>query len=236
MNDRPGVTLVALDFDGTIAPIRDDPAAVEIDPMAAEMLNELGEAPGIVVALASGRDVDDLASRIDGVAAYLIGAHGLDIRGPYGRSIRESPPLSARVPDDLRQAATANGFRFEQKRHGVTLHWRGLPVGGNDPIIESFRSWARQHDLKLIEGRSVVEARIPGGGKLEALRWVMSAAAATRLVYAGDDLTDFPALQFAAQNGIGLFIDNGEQQPPPGVTIVRSRDELMDKIRQAVLL
>ena len=55
--------LVALDFDGVLAPLRDDPDASAVLPRGAEALAELAHRPGVTLALISGRSVVDLHRR-----------------------------------------------------------------------------------------------------------------------------------------------------------------------------
>ncbi len=232
---RDCVTLLAFDFDGTLAPIQDDPARVVLDPAAAEFLAEAARAPGVVVAIASGRDSEDLASRLDGLPVYLIASHGLEIRGPYGRSIRSARPLALELDESIRRAAEACGLRIEKKTHGIALHWRGVrSLHPAHPVVEQFRHWAASNGLDVIDGRRVVEARMQGWGKDAALRWVSSATAAGRVIFAGDDVTDFGALQFAVEHGRGLFMRSDECVPPPGVTVVNSCEDLVRILRDEV--
>ena len=231
-----GSTLLAFDFDGTLAPIRDNPAEVRIDRVAAALLEHTTQIEGVVVAVVSGRDADDLSMRVDVPGAYLIASHGLEVRAPGGLLVRDTPPLTAVVPDELQQEIAASGIRLEQKKHGVALHWRGVPYEAIAPLADAFRDWAREQALDLIEGRCVVEARCPGGGKEEALAWLTHAVGAARVVYAGDDITDFGALRFAASRGMGVFVASSERQAPPGVTVVESSRELFRLIREEVRL
>lgn len=229
-----GSTLLAFDFDGTLAPICDDPAGVQMTRGAAELLHEASHLRAVVVAISSGRDVEDILSRTGAENVYIIGSHGLEIRGPGGVPVRDAAPLDAHVEDALREDIEANGLRLERKKHGIALHWRGLDAGAVAAIAGRFREWARHSGLELIEGRCVVEARRPGAGKEEALRWLTSALGATRVIYAGDDITDFGALRFAASRGRGVFVANGERVPPPDVTVVDSFRELFRLIREEV--
>lgn len=232
----PASTLLAFDFDGTLAPICDDPADVRIRRAAAALVRETAQTEGVVVALASGRDVDDLAARTDVPCVYLIGSHGLEIRAPGGLMVRDAPPLEARLDEALRDAIAQRGLRIETKKHAVALHWRGVDVQGAEGTIEDFREWARREGLDLIEGRCVVEARLRGGGKEEALRWLATAAGVSRVIYAGDDITDFGALQFASERGRGVFVASSEREAPPGVTVVGSFRELFRIVREEVMV
>jgi alpha,alpha-trehalase len=229
-----GSTLLAFDFDGTLAPIRDNPADVQIDRAAAALLAETSRMEGVVVAIVSGRDADDLTARVDAPGAYFITSHGLEIHAPGGVLVRDMPPLSIELHSELDREIAASGLRLESKKHALALHWRGVPYEAIAPVAEMFRQWAEEAHLDVIEGRCVLEARRPGGGKEEALRWLARAVGAGRVVYAGDDITDFGPLEFAAENGRALFIASGEREPPPGVTVVGSFRELFRLIREEV--
>lgn len=229
-----GSTLLAFDFDGTLAPIRDNPSEVQIDRAAAALLTETTHLEGVVVAIVSGRDADDLTARVDAPGAYFISSHGLEIHAPGGVLVRDMPALSIEMHSELGREIAASGLRLESKKHALALHWRGVPYEAIAPVVEMFRRWAKESHLDVIEGRCVVEARRPGGGKEEALRWLARAVGAGRVVYAGDDITDFGALRFAAERGRALFVASGERTPPPGVTVVGSFRELFRLIREEV--
>jgi trehalose 6-phosphate phosphatase len=231
------VTLLAFDFDGTLAPIHDDPAKARIDEAALEFLEEASTVRGLVVAVISGRDAADVAARTNASGAFIVGSHGLEIRAPGGSVIRDSPPLTVQPDGVLRARVEASGLRLERKKHGIALHWRGVPhIDGTHPIVTAFRNWAKGEGLHVVEGRCAVEARLHGSGKEEALRWLATTSAASRVIYSGDDMTDFGPLQFAAERGRALFIASDERTPPPGVTVVESLEKLLPLLRDEVLL
>jgi trehalose-phosphatase len=233
---RSGSTLLAFDFDGTLAPICENPSKVQMSRGAALMLREATRMRGVAVAVASGRDAEDIATRIGLPGAYIIGSHGLEIRAPGGVLIRDSPPLGIDFDERLRGEIERSGLRVERKKHGIALHWRGLDSEQMPGLLHGFRSWARSARLDVIEGRCVAEARCHGGGKEEALRWLASAIGAARVMYAGDDLTDFGALRFAAERGLGVFVANSDVVAPPGVTVVESFRELLRLVREEVVM
>jgi trehalose-phosphatase len=229
-------TLLAFDFDGTLAPICDRPEEARLRRAAAALLARTTRLRGVVVAVVSGRDVDDLAARTNTSGAYLIGSHGLEIRAPGGVLIRDTPPLKVEMQRTLLREIDASGLRLEEKKHAVALHWRGIPFEAIAPVLEMFRAWGRSADLDIIEGRCVVEARRRGVGKEDALRWLVRATGASRVVYAGDDLTDFGALRFASEKGRAIFLASSERVPPSGVTVVDSFRELFRLVRREVMV
>ncbi|MFT4305257.1 MAG: trehalose-phosphatase, partial [Microbacterium sp.] len=52
--------LVALDFDGTLAPLQDSPMAARMTPAAKDAVTALAVSPDTTVALVSGRSLHDL--------------------------------------------------------------------------------------------------------------------------------------------------------------------------------
>ena len=230
-----GVILLAFDFDGTLAPIDVDPAAVAMDEETEEFLHEAAATSNVVVAVISGRDAEDLAARAAELPAFLVASHGLEIRDPGGRIVRTAPPLDLPLDEELEAEIRRHRLRIEKKKHALALHWRG--VGGVDalhPVVDAFRIWALSQNLLLIEGRCVVEARLQGAGKEEALRWLASATAASHVIYAGDDTTDLGPLRYAAEHGRALFMSSSERTPPAGVTVIGSRDHLLEIIREEI--
>src|SRR5690554_7005804 len=73
--------LVALDFDGTLAPEVDDPEHARATPEAREAVLRLLDLPNTRVALVSGRalrSLEQVAGLPDNV--LLVGSHGIELR------------------------------------------------------------------------------------------------------------------------------------------------------------
>lgn len=222
--------LLASDFDGTLAAIRDQPEEVVIDPEALQFFRSAALRDEVAVALISGRDVDDLRRRTGELPVWYSGSHGHEIVAPDGSTIRSATPWKGVPPRPWLDRATAAGFRLEPKRFGIALHWRGLAgVDQDHPLVAQFEEWARAEKLAIIHGRCVSEASSGGGSKENVLRTLVEETGADRIVYAGDDLTDFAALGFAASRGGGFLVASDERPevPPAGVETVRSREELL---------
>ena len=232
-----GVLLLASDFDGTLAPIRHDPESVRIDPRALDLFRRAREVDGIAVSLISGRDADDLRSRAGGLDVWYSGSHGHEIVAPGGKKIREAEPWSGSPPNSWLEEAGRAGIRLERKRYGVAAHWRGLPeVDADHPLVCSFEQWAESEGLEIIRGRAVAEASVGGASKEEVLRWLAEHLDAERVVYAGDDLTDFAALTYAASRGRGFFVASPErkEQPEGKVDRIEGMDALLAAFEEEI--
>jgi trehalose 6-phosphate phosphatase len=75
--------LLASDYDGVLARLRDDPATAVLEPGIADLLDRLVAVEGVTVALVSGRGVEDLR-RTSGLTGPFrwVGSHGAEFDGP----------------------------------------------------------------------------------------------------------------------------------------------------------
>ena len=201
-----------LDFDGTLAPIVDDPDAAA---MSAEMRAVVVEAHSVLggaLALVSGRGVDDLASRApEGVV--LVGNHGRRARGVEW-------PEASPAPDGLAEALEAlatDEVVFERKGAVFALHYRAVPERGD--ALERDVMAALPDGYRMEHGKRVVEAKPEGASKGEAVRRLMEMKpfSGRRPVMIGDDTTDEAGFAAAQELG-GLGVKVGE-----GYTCARER-------------
>ena len=73
--------LVALDFDGTLSPLVDDPMSARMAPAARDAVDAIASSPDTTVALVSGRSLSDLrviAEHGDDSVLLLAGSHGAE--------------------------------------------------------------------------------------------------------------------------------------------------------------
>ena len=219
--------LLATDFDGTLAEIVPSPEAARAAPGALEALGRLSGAPGVHVAIVSGRSIADLSPRTAGLdGVWRVGEHGAQIAEPGGARIQEAA-VPADALDELERVASSiaayiPGVRVERKRSALAVHWRGVAEQDRGAALAALGSWAedaRRAGLAVLEGRSVHEARGADQDKARALARVLTALpAGTTLIYAGDDTTDEPAIALARERGgVGVYVASAER-PSSGVT------------------
>ncbi len=195
--DDPSGTVVLVDFDGSLAPIVDDPAAARPLPAALDALATLVPRVGLV-AIVSGRPVSFLRAHapIDGL--LCVGLYGLErivdgVRVVDPRAL-EWVPVVASAADELDRRLP--GLLVERKGDlAVTVHWRTAPERADESIaVVTEVSVALGLDAPL-RGRMAMEVRPPvpvdKGTVTEELLQSMRVG-----VFAGDDAGDLPA--FAA--------------------------------------
>ena len=201
--------LVALDFDGCLAPIVLDPEDARPLPAAREALDRLDTLPGTTVALVSGRPLADLrrlASPPPG--AFLVGSHGAEFAGPQQPAGEGAPEASGHEPDGAarellaRLAAAVDGIVgahpgtwVERKPAAAVLHTRAAerPVAeaATRAALAGPATWA---GVRAMRGKEVVELSVSDATKGAALQRLgaltVTPPGAGGVLYAGDDVTD----------------------------------------------
>ena len=205
-------TALFLDFDGTLAGLQEDPAAVFLPPAAIAALEHVATLFAGAVALLSGRDVRDLVQRTP-AGLWRIGGHGLEVCAPH-----ETPPAAtasppARLADALAEiAVTTPGVRLEPKGPIVAVHYRAAPEAAAALAAALERVIAGVDGYTLQAGKMVFELKPGAAHKGAALDALMERApfAGRRPVMIGDDVTDedgFAAAQ--ARGGFGVKVGAG---------------------------
>ncbi|GGH34406.1 trehalose-phosphatase [Microbacterium album] len=217
--------LVALDFDGTLALLQDEPMAVRALPETAAAVARLVELPDTVVAFVSGRQLVDLrviGEHDDASRVWLAGSHGVEFWRPEGVAAVEAedapaPAPPAADPADLQARARAavahvEGAWIEAKAFGFALHTR--LVAPED--VESTRAavdalMAREApEWRRRRGHGVVEYAWRHEGKDAAVARLRAETRATAVLFAGDDVTDEDALRSLGEGDLGVRVGEGE--------------------------
>ena len=190
------------DFDGTLAPIVDDPASARPLPGAVDVLDGLARRYG-VVGVVSGRPVAFLRAHLGGHGLSLFGLYGLESASARGdvRTAPEAAPWLAVVDSVAAEPGLPPGLTLEHKGPSVTVHFRTQP-----DRAEVARRWADERaaetGLVVHPGRRCYELRPPV--EMDKGTVVAMAAAGRRAVFLGDDHADlaaFDALDRLAAGG-----------------------------------
>ncbi len=214
--------LVGLDFDGTLAPIVEDPEDALIHPQAPEVLVALA-AQVRGVAVITGRPARQVLALggLDEVG-NAVGESGreLVVLGQYGnerwsstdrRVISPQPPRGlatfiSELPRLLRRAGAADAH-LEEKGLAVAVHTRRLDDAdaAHARLLPVLREAAAALDLDVEPGRAVIEVRAHGMHKGVALHRLVGELGARAVVFCGDDLGDVEAFKAVEElRGQGL--------------------------------
>jgi trehalose 6-phosphate phosphatase len=200
--------LVASDYDGVLARLRDDPSAAVPEPGVAKALARIAAVDGVTVALVSGRGVADLQST-SGLSGPFrwVGSHGEEFDGPLSGELAERRDALAERLAPLIDGVP--GARLEVKPASVAVHVR--QVSDRDAaaaLLDDARA-AVDSSLTLKPGKDVLEVAVTDADKGTALRRLVSELGAAGAMYLGDDVTDEDGFRALHRDGITVKVGDG---------------------------
>jgi len=223
---EPAGSLLAFDFDGTLAPIVEHPADARVDPRLADTLARLGHF--VTLAVISGRSQEFLDRQLAHIGATLV--------GNYGRSEVGAEPTAERIAHLASRARAVFGeeIDLEYKPTSIALHYRRNPELGERVTQFAYDLVASEPEWDIAPGRMVLELLVHDdadkGTALDRLSIGKHAIA-----YAGDDLADlaaFRALRARATPTCAIAI--GSRELPEELARVAdevfTRDELLARL------
>ncbi len=185
-------------------------------------LRRLGALEHVHLALVSGRGLADLASVAqvpDGTV--LVGSHGAEVgswdgglrRG--GRVLDEAQAaLLAELSGRLRALVDGTAARVEVKPTTAVLHTRGVDPGTAARLTEAALALGGRPGVDAMRGRDIVELSVLHVTKGDALRELRARTHATRVLFAGDDVTDERAMAVLEPGDVGVRVGDGESVAP----------------------
>lgn len=209
--------IVALDFDGTLAPFADDPSEVGALPGSWAAVLTLDRAADTEVVLVSGRPLDSLAAVThapDGMA--LVGSHGVEWRVDGHDEAALSDDEQARVAR-IGAALDAVGERFpgvviEHKPAGHGVHTRrvGADVAAEANAAASAAAHEADPDVLERGGKDILEFAVRHVTKGDAIARLRDLHGADAVFFAGDDVTDEDAFRVLGDGDVGVKVGEGE--------------------------
>lgn len=194
-----GRTLLAFDFDGTLAPIVAKRGAAAMRRTTRARFERVCSL--YPTAVISGRGLRDLSTRVRGAAVrYLVGNHGLEpgfdleateralteARGVLGRLVERTP-----------------GLELEDKRYSLSVHTRGCRAPGRARASVLDAVATLQVSLRVVPGIDVLNlvlASAPHKG--DALLALMAKERLHSAFYLGDDVTDEDVFRLGGEHGV----------------------------------
>ncbi|MEV7768877.1 trehalose-phosphatase [Microbacterium sp. NPDC086615] len=213
--------LIALDFDGTLSPLVDEPMSARMTPGARAVLDDLVTLPRTVVALVSGRSLGhlrEIAEHTDDSLIWLAGSHGVQFWVP-GVGVEAATDdeadlaLRDRLQDEVsRRAAGTTGVWIEPKEYGFGVHTRTADAEtaravreiADELVAAEAPEWRRR------TGHDILEFSFRHEGKDSAVAHLRERVEATAVLFAGDDVTDEDALRSLGPGDLGIRVGGGE--------------------------
>lgn len=185
-------TLYSFDFDGTLAPIVNEPDNARMSSRTEDLLSRLGEM--VPTAVISGRSLADLKTRLPGSIRFAIGNHGLEgIPGsvPLENARTQASRWLEQLTDMFAEDFSAQGIEIENKVYTIAIHYRKSrnKQRAHATIAKAIRTL--DSFPRIIRGKLVYNlVTMENPHKGEALARLLPHARSKIALYIGDDDTD----------------------------------------------
>jgi trehalose 6-phosphate phosphatase len=224
-----GDTLLAFDFDGTLAPLVPRPHDARMRTTTRRLLAEVARAYPCVVL--SGRRQEDVLARLEAVSIWgAVGNHGLE----PSEAIEEWTARTRTWLAPLREGIRGlKGVALEDKGPSLAIHYRASP----EPELAeaALRRLAELLEgVRLIGGHRVINL-VPQGSpnKGTALLRLLEKYGCPTALYVGDDETDEDVF---ALSGPGLVTVRVGDSPVTRASYALSTQDEIDDLLQRLLL
>lgn len=218
---RAGGALLALDFDGCLAPLQDDPELSRALPAAVAALDRLADVPGLHLAIVSGRALADLSAKAEvPEGTHLVGSHGGERGHRHDGDVVLDPfdldPERAAVLAELTTGldaavAAVAGARVERKPASVVLHTRTVADdAAADRLTEHALALGDRDGVDAMRGKDVVELSVLAVTKGDALATLRTELGVGVVAYAGDDVTDERAFATLGAEDVTVKVGDGD--------------------------
>lgn len=223
-------SLIALDFDGTLAPIVSRPDQARMSAATQALLTRVVRRYPVVIL--SGRARSDALHLLGGVPVLeVIGSHGVEISSRGGtRFLARVAQWRERLVERLREL---RGVAIEDKRYSLAVHYRHAddPAAAREQVE---RASAGLEGARLVGGKAVlnlVPSEAPHKGT--ALLAACERLGCARALFVGDDDTDEDV--FALGDDARVFaIRVGESPTSAAPWFLRDQSEI-DRLLEILL-
>jgi trehalose 6-phosphate phosphatase len=234
-NYKGKLPFLALDYDGTISEIVENPD----DAIPAEGVIELLEQLSflIPVAIISGRGLDNLRSKLNCNNIFYAGSHGFEVLAPDGKMYFPGKGMKflealQNVQGQLKTALRdITGAVVEVKKFAIAVHYRNcsekdktILINKSSEILNLFP------ELKVDHGKQVLDIK-PNtpwhkGASLEFIYSMIENKEIFFPLFIGDDMTDEDAFKVMPHlNGIGIIV-KGREGKTAAMLSLQSIDEV----------
>jgi trehalose 6-phosphate phosphatase len=210
--------LVALDFDGTLAPEVDDPEQARAIPEARAAVLRLNALPDTRVAMVSGRALASLIHVTDlPDDVLLIGSHGIELRldnPDDALALNDQEQEDVEVLHEVlgEVADSLDDVWLEPKPAGFALHTRLASDRASRVahLVALSETAAELDNLTVREGKNVLEFSVRSTTKGEAVEHLRRYVKADAVLFAGDDVTDEDGFAALGAGDLGLKSGGGD--------------------------
>lgn len=230
-----------LDYDGTLAPITDEPRKAALPPYTRRVLKRLANNKRVVLSVVSGRMLKQVKNLVNIGGIYYAGCHGLEMeRLKNTRLISGLSGLKKKYAFIKRGLKSTlkdiQGWMIEDKGMVLTLHYRRVAPKKVRALKDGFYSvvkpCVRNKGVAVAGGKKVLEIRPciewdKGKYCLYLMDRLKYKRGRDMPVYIGDDKTDESAFKVLRKRGVTIFV-RGEKKTSSAEYYLCSTDEVTD--------
>jgi len=161
-----GRVLLGLDYDGTLTPIRPAPELAVLSPSGYAVLTRLQQKSAVILAILSGRSLQDIKSKVPLPQVWFGGSHGLELEGPGHRFVHpEALSFKAvlrRIKEELSPWVNIfPGLLLESKPYSLAVHYRQVSARMFPDLKRNFNTWRRAYKniAECLPGKKVWELK-----------------------------------------------------------------------------
>lgn len=206
--------LIASDFDGTLSRITAHPSEAVLESCARVALRVLSEFPATKVCIISGRALEDLTNRCDGLTGVrFVGSHGFEFDRTAQSALtleqKESLHAAEAIMKSARQMLPQSELEF--KPCSIALHFRMADPTLVHEILPEIELQLRKLPGGSIKpGRMVIEFAAAPTDKGLALTKLRESFGSTAVIFFGDDATDEDAFRQVGTGGVAIKVGDGD--------------------------
>lgn len=210
-------SILFLDYDGTLVPIRKEPSLARLSSDTREVLRRLSCIPSLAVGIISGRSLREIRKLVGITSLFYAGNHGFEmlfqnrvwVHPALGVFTAELKSVARGVEESTRNIA---GILVENKTITLSVHYRN--VRGHTPrSIFSIIAGALEPypgHFTIVRGKKVYEVRPridwDKGRAVEEITRLVALKTDPLKIYLGDDQTDEDAFRVLARGDISIRV------------------------------
>lgn len=209
------VSVLFLDYDGTIAPFRVERDKAIPYPWIPDMLNSILKEGHTKIVVISGRNISDVQKLLNLCKPFEIwGAHGREHITSNG--IIESVPIpesAKKVMSEACKWVECHGYsdHLEKKRGCLALHFRGMGKKEawtiENQVVDAFGAMLPGSGMELKSFDGGIELCTSGVNKGQSIKKVLDQYDQEVIsAYLGDDFTDEDAFSAIKGRGLGVLV------------------------------
>lgn len=233
---------VGTDYDGTLAPLTDDPAEETLPDTTRQLLFDLLRIPGLRVAVISGRDIPNLRQRVRVPFLAFAGNHGLELewcdqRDKHPDSEQFRATVQRLTSELTAQTATMPGLFIQDKGLSLTAHFQRA-AQHRDELKRLIEAHLRPEENFKIRGSHTAWDVRPDttwtkGTAFQMLREAHGCVTSLGF-FLGDDRSDEDAFAALSEQDLGVLV--GPERPTLARYRLNDYHEVAELFRRVIAL